>query len=183
MSTAAAPSDFVWTETSRAFHLVNEADGANPHSRAACGTKWASGAYSFSLTEYSRPPAWAMSGLTECQKCLDRAQRILGAPQDASPRDAGSSRSEQPARDVRNEEVASSTDAGSALTKVEASAIRSLQRLAKNWPQSLTLASMGGTLVVVRTGDARFDYGEGSEREDAVLSSDFYGIPNTGGDW
>lgn len=68
------------------------------------------------------------------------------------------------------------------LSPDETSAIRGLQRLARRWPRSLTLASMGGSLVVVRTGDDRFVDGDALERQDAVLA-DIEGIPNTGGDW
>ncbi|TDP92324.1 hypothetical protein EDF62_1530 [Leucobacter luti] len=68
------------------------------------------------------------------------------------------------------------------LTQAEATAIRSLQRLARKWPRSLTLASMGGSLVVVHTDDDRFDSSSGIERQEAVLE-DIRGIPNTGGDW
>ena len=66
----------------------------------------------------------------------------------------------------------------------EEQAIRSLQRLAKKWPQSLTLLSMGGTLSVVHTDDDRWNgYGNGTlERQEAVIA-DIYGIPNDGGDW
>lgn len=68
------------------------------------------------------------------------------------------------------------------LTEFEAKAVLSLQRLAKRWPKTLTLASMGGNLVVVHTNSDEFDYGSSLERQDAVLA-DIYGIPNTGGDW
>lgn len=68
------------------------------------------------------------------------------------------------------------------MTPEEEAAVRSLQRLAKKWPKTLTLASMGGSLVVVHTDDERFDYGGSLERQDAVLA-DISGIPNTGGDW
>lgn len=68
------------------------------------------------------------------------------------------------------------------LTAAERRAIRALQALARRWPRSLTLASMGGSLVVVRTGDGRFAEGDGLERLDAVVA-DIDGIPNTGGDW
>lgn len=68
------------------------------------------------------------------------------------------------------------------LTAEEKRAVASLKRLAGRWPRSLTVASMGGSLVVVRTGDERFDYGGSLERQEAVVA-DIYGIPNTGGDW
>ena len=63
----------------------------------------------------------------------------------------------------------------------EASVVRSLQRLAKRWPRSLTLVSMGGTLSLIHTRDRRFD-ADGMERQEAILA-DIDGIPNTGGDW
>lgn len=69
------------------------------------------------------------------------------------------------------------------LTPEEEKAIASLQRLADRWPRSLTLASMDGSLVVVRTADPRFlDDGGGLDREEAVVA-DIRGIPNTGGGW
>lgn len=66
----------------------------------------------------------------------------------------------------------------SELTPVEARAVKALQRLAKTWPRTLTLASMGGELVVVRTGDSRFLDGDTLERQEAVLD-DIRGIPNS----
>jgi hypothetical protein len=70
------------------------------------------------------------------------------------------------------------------LTDEERKAIASLQRLAKRWPRSLTLASMGGQLVVVRTDSPLFQELDGSNlnRHKAVIA-DVHGIPNTGGDW
>lgn len=68
------------------------------------------------------------------------------------------------------------------LTDAEEKAIARLERVAKTWPRSLTLASMGGSLVVIRTDDERFDSFSGLERQEAVVA-DIYGIPNTGGDW
>lgn len=70
-----------------------------------------------------------------------------------------------------------------ALSNEERNAIASLRRLAKRWPRSLTLASMDGDLVVIRTGDPRFDDFDGADRTDAVIADDFHGIPNTGGGW
>ena len=69
------------------------------------------------------------------------------------------------------------------LNKTERDAIAALRRLAKRWPRSLTLASMDGELVVIRTGDERFDDRNGGDRDDAVIADDFRGIPNTGGGW
>jgi hypothetical protein len=70
------------------------------------------------------------------------------------------------------------------LSDEERKAIASLQRLAKRWPRSLTLASMGGQLVVVHTDSPVFQELDGSNlnRHEAVLA-DIHGIPNTGGDW
>lgn len=68
------------------------------------------------------------------------------------------------------------------VTEAEGKAIRSLERLAKRWPRSLTLASMGGSLVVIHTRDERFEAESGLERQEAIVA-DIYGIPNTGGDW
>lgn len=70
-----------------------------------------------------------------------------------------------------------------ALTPEERNAIASLRRLAKRWPQSLTLASMDGSLVVFRTGDERFHDIDGGDRTASVIADDFYGIPNEGGGW
>lgn len=68
------------------------------------------------------------------------------------------------------------------LRPEELRAINALHGLARRWPKSLTLVSMGGTLSVVRTDDERFDSASGIERQEAVLA-DITGIPNTGGDW
>jgi hypothetical protein len=59
------------------------------------------------------------------------------------------------------------------LTADEQSAIRSLERLARRWPQSLRLFSWSGTLVIM---DAGMPNGE-----DAFLAT-IQGIPNDGGD-
>lgn len=68
------------------------------------------------------------------------------------------------------------------LTKQEREVIASLKRLAKRWPKTLTLAIMGGDLVVVRTGYPRLLAADSSDAFDAILD-DIEGIPNTGGDW
>lgn len=68
------------------------------------------------------------------------------------------------------------------LSGNERRAISSLQRLGKRWPKTLMLASMGGSLVVLRTNDPRFDSENCMTRNDAVVA-DVHGIPNTGGDW
>lgn len=66
------------------------------------------------------------------------------------------------------------------VTPEERRAIASLLRLAKRWPASLTLASMGGSLHVIPS-DHRVD-GNGGLDPDEVLA-DIDGIPSTGGDW
>jgi len=73
-------------------------------------------------------------------------------------------------------------DNGDPLTVDEDKAIRSLERLAKRWPQSLTLMSMGGSLVVIHTCDERMNHDNCGERAEAVLAG-IVGIPNDGGDW
>lgn len=67
------------------------------------------------------------------------------------------------------------------LSDQERTAITALQRLGRRWPRSLTLASMDGTLVVIRTGDSRF-VDDDTDRTEAVVA-DIHGIPNTGGGW
>lgn len=69
-----------------------------------------------------------------------------------------------------------------ALTSEEVRAITSLTRLAARWPRTLRLASMGGSLVVVLSDDARFLSDDPGTRQAAVVA-DITGIPNTGGDW
>ena len=68
------------------------------------------------------------------------------------------------------------------LDESERRAIASLQRLARTWPRSLMLASMAGTLVIVRTDDERFDDDDNAIRNQAAVAF-VHGIPNTGGDW
>lgn len=65
------------------------------------------------------------------------------------------------------------------LTDGEAKAIRSLERLAKRWPDSLMLFSANGSLKVVRTGWSQ----HADERmTDEHVLADVTGIPNDGGD-
>lgn len=71
---------------------------------------------------------------------------------------------------------------GEPVTREEQLAILALHRLAKRWPRSLTLVSMGGSLHVIHTGDARYDERSDEPRGDSVLDT-FQGIPNDGGDW
>jgi hypothetical protein len=71
---------------------------------------------------------------------------------------------------------------GEPVTAEEHRAIQSLHRLAKRWPRSLTLVSMGGSLHVIHTGDPRYGELAAEPRGDSVLDT-FQGIPNDGGDW
>lgn len=71
------------------------------------------------------------------------------------------------------------------FTEEERKAIKSLERLSKKWPKSLTLFSWSGTLVVFRTDDVRNQVGETGEAGyslNDVPSVSIYGIPNDGGD-
>ena len=68
-----------------------------------------------------------------------------------------------------------------ALTADETRAIKALQRVAKRWPRTLELASMGGSLVVLPTDHPMLPEPEGMDPEGVVAYID--GIPNTGGDW
>lgn len=74
------------------------------------------------------------------------------------------------------------TDNGDDVTAQEKAAIVALERLAKKWPRTLTLASMGGSLIVVHSNDERFDTDLPVNRAEAVLFTTL-DIPNTGGDW
>jgi hypothetical protein len=71
---------------------------------------------------------------------------------------------------------------GSELTEDEARAVRSLDRLARRWPQTLKLVSMSGSLHVIHSADERFGSEVSTERGEAVLHT-IHGIPNDGGDW
>ena len=63
-----------------------------------------------------------------------------------------------------------------ALTDEERRAIAALERLAKRWPQSLTLFSTGGSICIVRT-DSNF-----MDDLDAAVITHIEGIPNDGGE-
>jgi hypothetical protein len=69
------------------------------------------------------------------------------------------------------------------LTVVEWQAIRALERLAKTWPRTLKLVSMGSGLHVIHADDARFD-GDNTPavRGQSILAT-IAGMPNGGGDW
>lgn len=72
---------------------------------------------------------------------------------------------------------------GNSITEDEKRAIQSLHRLAKRWPQTLKLVSMGGGLHVVHDKDERYhDLWSPITRSEAVLDT-IQGIPNDGGDW
>ena len=71
---------------------------------------------------------------------------------------------------------------GDPLTRQEVNAIQSLHRLAKRWPQSLKLVSMGASLYVIHADDERFHADDAITRGESVLDS-IAGIPNDGGDW
>ena len=58
------------------------------------------------------------------------------------------------------------------ITKEELAAIRSLKRLARNWPKSLRLFSWSGSLKVTK---------EDSDGKQAVVDH-IFGIDNDGGD-
>jgi len=73
-------------------------------------------------------------------------------------------------------------DNGTVLTDAEVRAIMSLHRLAKRWPRSLKLVSMGGSLYVIRADDERFHDPYNEVRTEAVIQH-IPGIPNDGGDW
>jgi hypothetical protein len=77
---------------------------------------------------------------------------------------------------------------GDELTPAEAQAIAALQRLAKHWPPTLKLVSMGGSLSVIHGADPRWTpvaagtWSDSLPRQACVLA-DIDGIPNDGGDW
>ncbi len=73
---------------------------------------------------------------------------------------------------------------GRRLTVEEKKAIASLKRLAKKWPDSLTLFSWSGSLVVFKSDEwrARPDYDDlGYSASDYNVDT-IHGIPNDGGD-
>jgi hypothetical protein len=71
---------------------------------------------------------------------------------------------------------------GDPLTDKEAAAVLALRRVARIWPQTLTLVSMGGSLHVIHGNDPRYHDLLSHRRGDAVLAT-ISGIPNDGGDW
>lgn len=71
------------------------------------------------------------------------------------------------------------------LTEEELKALRALDRLARIWPETLTLVSMGGSLHALRSDEmypAGGRFGDGIS-QDAIVWSDMSRITNTGGDW
>jgi hypothetical protein len=64
----------------------------------------------------------------------------------------------------------------------EARVIQALHQLAERWPKTLTLVSVGGSLSVIHTRDARLAAVDGLVRAESILD-DIIGIPNDGGDW
>jgi hypothetical protein len=72
---------------------------------------------------------------------------------------------------------------GRPLTAREMKAIRDLQKLADRWPESLTLFSWSGSLVVFKTDEwsVRNVLGPLDDANDYVVEN-IYGIPNDGGD-
>jgi hypothetical protein len=59
--------------------------------------------------------------------------------------------------------------------------VRRLERLAKDWPEGYTIASMGGTLCLFASDDQMTEDGRGMDAEKALWKTTK--IPNTGGDW
>lgn len=70
------------------------------------------------------------------------------------------------------------SDSGDELTYEEKWAIASLQRIAKRWPQSLTLLVSDFDLVIIRSGEPGMDLDLNKQE---VLAS-IKGIPNNAGD-
>lgn len=73
-------------------------------------------------------------------------------------------------------------DDGRELSQREASAIAEIQKLARRWPESLYLASMGGTLHVMRKNEDGEHAMEGDQLDQDYIV-DTVRIENTGGDW
>jgi hypothetical protein len=69
------------------------------------------------------------------------------------------------------------------MTDEERKAIAALERLARHWPQSLTLLSYDGALSVIHTADRNYiSDGDAPERQDRIIAH-IDGIPNDGGAW
>jgi hypothetical protein len=68
------------------------------------------------------------------------------------------------------------------FTSEELAAIRSLKRLARKWPKTLTLLSMDGCLYVIRTADlGTVETSPDGAPDVPIVQID--GIPNDGGGW
>jgi hypothetical protein len=74
-------------------------------------------------------------------------------------------------------------DDGRELDQRQVNVIADLQTLARKWPDSLYLASMGGSLHVMRTGENGDRVYTSSGALDPAYSVDTVPIENTGGDW
>lgn len=81
---------------------------------------------------------------------------------------------------MTNEEI---TEIAFGLTDAEKSAIRSLKRLSKKWPDTLWLFSASGSLAVMRCDDnGDHAHVSGGSLDPAYLLETI-DIPNDGGDW
>ena len=68
-------------------------------------------------------------------------------------------------------------------TKTEQKAIDALERLARNWPQTLWIFSASGLLNVMRRGRDGERVYLSTEGVDPAYSLTTVDIPNDGGDW
>lgn len=70
------------------------------------------------------------------------------------------------------------------LTDEERRAIKSLERLAKKWPETLWLFSASGSLEVMRKGeDGQPVMNKYGAVDQGYIVATIHGIPNDGGDW
>lgn len=74
-------------------------------------------------------------------------------------------------------------DDGRELNQREVAVIADLQKVARKWPQGLYLASMAGTLHVMRVGEDGDRVVLPGGGLDPEYSVDTVRIENTGGDW
>ena len=75
------------------------------------------------------------------------------------------------------------TDIPIDLTKEEASAIDTLQRLGKRWPKSLWLFSASGSLYVMRKEADGGRHAPKVNRDSDFIAATIMGIENDGGDF
>ena len=75
------------------------------------------------------------------------------------------------------------TDIPIDLTKEEASAIDTLQRLGKRWPKSLWLFSASGSLYVMRKEVGGRRHAPTVNRDSDFIAATIMGIENDGGDF